>query len=233
MTKRANHTQALSDFLHYLSQRTGAESDRIPSLIELSQQLGLSVATLREQLEVARTLGLLQIKPRTGIQKIPYSFTRTLATSINYALAENPANFSQIADLRRHLESAYWMEAASKLTHDDIDNLYAIIDTANRKLKLRPPQIPHPEHKRYHLMMYQKLANPFVLGMLEAYWQAYETMGYDVYADMAYLEKVWSYHQRTVDQIAKGELDAGYKSFFSHLEMINNRVTPSRGSNFE
>jgi DNA-binding FadR family transcriptional regulator len=66
MTKRANHTLALSDFLHYLSQRTGAESDRIPSLIELSQQLGLSVATLREQLEVARTLGLLQIKPRTG-----------------------------------------------------------------------------------------------------------------------------------------------------------------------
>jgi len=233
MTKRANHTQALSDFLYYLSQRTGSESERIPSLIELSQQLGLSVATLREQLEVARTLGLLQIKPRTGIQKVPYSFTRTLTTSINYALAENPTNFTQIADLRRHLESAYWMEAASKLTPDDIDNLYAIIDTANRKLKLRPPQIPHSEHKKYHLMMYQKLANPFVLGMLEAYWQAYEAMGYDVYADMAYLEKVWSYHQKTVDQIAKGELNAGYQSFFAHLEMINHRVTPSRGSNFE
>jgi len=233
MTKRANHTLALSDFLHYLSQRTGAESDRIPSLIELSQQLGLSVATLREQLEVARTLGLLQIKPRTGIQKIPYTFTHTLTTSINYALAENPANFAHIADLRRHLEAAYWMEAAGKLTPQDIENLYTIIDTANRKLRLKPPQIPHTEHKRYHLMMYQKLANPFVLGMLEAYWQAYEAMGYDVYADMAYLEKVWAFHQKTVDQIARGELEAGYQSFFSHLDMINTRVAPSRGSNFE
>ena len=55
--------------------------------------------------------------------------------------------------------------------------------------------------------MYKKLNNIFVTGILEAYWQAYEDVGLDVYTDLQYLEQVWTYHQKTVEAIASGELD--------------------------
>ena len=50
----------VSEFLHYLASHKEAE-DGLPTLAELSRELGISVATLREQLEVARALGLVEV----------------------------------------------------------------------------------------------------------------------------------------------------------------------------
>lgn len=233
MIKKISRNQYLSSFLQYLSRFSGEESERLPSLIELSQELGISVASLREQLEVARIMGLIEVRPRTGIQKLPYTFTKTLMTSLFYALENDATAFEQISDLRKHLESGYWQEAASKLTDSDVGKLHDIISDAFNKLHGKPPQIPHEEHKRFHLLMYQKLNNPFVTGLLETYWQAYEAMGLDVYTDLQYLEQVWEFHQKTVDAIARGDFDSGYKSFADHMDLITRRRQPSRGSNFE
>jgi DNA-binding FadR family transcriptional regulator len=225
--------QRLSIFMHYLTGLSASITSRIPSLIELSQILGVSVASLREQMEVARIMGLIDVRPRTGIQKLPYSFTNTILTSISYALEDNPESFESISDLRKHIEASYWKEAVSKLNTDDIEALRNIVSVAFLKLHGKPPQIPHEEHKKLHISMFGKLNNPFVLGILEAYWQAYEDVGLDVYTDMQYLEQVWTYHQKTVEAIASGELDTGYTSFAEHMEMITKRSTKTRVSRFE
>ena len=51
-----------SDFIDYLSASAtngDSESDRLPSLSAISRELGVSVARLREQLEVAKALGFV------------------------------------------------------------------------------------------------------------------------------------------------------------------------------
>jgi len=60
-----------SQFLEYLVALPNGETGttRVPSLTEMSQQLGVSVARLREQLEVARAMGLVEVHPRTGIHR--------------------------------------------------------------------------------------------------------------------------------------------------------------------
>ena len=225
--------QRLSIFMQYLTTLPASTSSRIPSLIELSQMLGVSVALLREQMEVARIMGLIEVRPRTGIQKLPYSFSNTILTSISYSLEDNPDSFDSFSDLRKHIEASYWKEAVSKLNSDDIEELKGIINVAFLKLRGKPPQIPHEEHKKLHTSMFGKVNNPFVLGILEAYWQAYEDVGLDVYTDMQYLEQVWTYHQRTVDAIVSGELDTGYRSFAEHMEMITKRISKPKTSSFE
>ena len=70
-----------SAFLQYLTERTDAEGDRLPPLSELSQQLGVSIASLREQLEVARTLGVVEVRPKVGIRRLPYRFKPAVLTS--------------------------------------------------------------------------------------------------------------------------------------------------------
>ena len=82
----------------------------------------------------------------------------------------------------------------------------ALVDEAEAKLNAKPPQIPHDEHRQLHLSIYAKLNNPFVQGLLEAYWDMYEAVGLNVYNDIAYHKKVWDYHRRIVHAIKAGNL---------------------------
>ena len=60
------------DFIKYLANGNGG--DRLPSLQELSAEHGVSISVLREQLQVARALGFVEVRPRTGIKRLPYTF---------------------------------------------------------------------------------------------------------------------------------------------------------------
>ena len=65
--------------------------------------------------------------------------------------------------------------------------------------------------------------NPFVSGILEAYWEAYEAVGLNLYADYSYLEQVWNYHRQMVDSICNGDFDAGYQALVEHKDMLYHR----------
>jgi DNA-binding FadR family transcriptional regulator len=135
------------------------------------------MASLREQLEVARALGLVEVRPRTGTKRLPYSFTPAVRQSLRYALILNNENFRKYSELRNHVEGAYWFEAVQLLTEDDKQKLQDLVLCAKEKLNGNPIRIPHEEHRNLHMVIYQRLENPFVTGLLEAYWDAYETVG--------------------------------------------------------
>ena len=105
----------ISEFLRYLATHPEAENG-LPSLNKLSTDLGISLAALREQLEVARALGLVEVRPRTGTRRLSFSFTPAVKQSLRYALALDDGHFNKFADLRNHIETAYWNEAVGKLT---------------------------------------------------------------------------------------------------------------------
>ena len=77
-----------------------------------------------------------------------------------------------------------------------------------------------------HLCVFGKLGNPFVLGILEAYWEAYEAVGLNVYTDYGYLREVWTYHQKMVDAILAGDIDAGYQALVDHTDLLYHRPYP-------
>jgi DNA-binding FadR family transcriptional regulator len=214
-----------SEFLDYLVSNGMDEqvSQRLPPLNELSKKLGVSVATLREQMEAARTLGLVEARPRTGIRRLPYTFLPAVRQSLAYAMARDRGYFEAFADLRQHIEFAYWFEAVKRLTPEDHEALQALTAQAWEKLRGSPIQIPQAEHREFHLLIYRRLENPFVLGILEAYWEAYEAVGLNVYSDYYYLEQVWSYHQRMAEAICSGDLESGYKALVEHADLIHHR----------
>ncbi len=213
----------ISEFLRYLAAHAEAENG-LPPLTQLSRELGISVAALREQLEVARALGLVEVKPRTGTRRRPFSFAPTVRQSVSYALAVNDEHFQEFADLRNHVETAYWDEAVRKLTDSDKRQLQAIVTSARGKLRGASVQVPHEEHRTLHLLIYSRLGNPFVTGILEGYWDMYEAVGLNLYSgDITYLEKVWDYHDRMVDAICKGQYAAGREALIKHVELLAHR----------
>jgi DNA-binding FadR family transcriptional regulator len=213
----------ISEFMRYLATHHEVE-DGLPSLKDLSVELRVSLASLREQLEVARALGLVEVRPRLGTRRRSYSFTPAVRQSLSYALALNDAHFHKFAELRRHVESAFWFEAVEKLTEDDQRELQSLVARAWEKLHGTPIQVPHEEHRNLHLLIYRRLENPFVTGILEAYWEAYEAVGLNVFAGgYEYLEEVWHYHQKMVEAICIGDYKSGHEALVAHTDLLYQR----------
>ena len=213
----------ISEFLRYLATHEEVEAG-LPSLKKLSVELRVSLASLREQLEVARALGLVEIKPRLGMRRRDYSFTPAIRQSLGYALALNDEHFRKYAELRNHVESAFWHEAVRKLTEKDKQELQSLVARAWEKLRGTPIQVPHEEHRNLHLKIYSRLENPFVTGILEAYWEAYEAVGLNVFAGgYEYLQEVWQYHQQMVEAICNGNFEAGYEALVKHTDLLYHR----------
>ena len=214
-----------NDLFTYLAFHKNGEDDpeRIPPLGELSETMGISVPKLREQLGAARTLGFVEVKPRTGIRRKAYSFAPAVTNSLLYAIARDRARFAEFSDLRVRLETAYWCEAVNALTLEDITELTGLVQTAWAELNGDPITIPHAEHRRLHLKIFSRLDNPFVTGLLEAYWTAYEAVELNSFAHLAYLREVWAYHERIVQAIAAGDAGASMAAFVEHTNLLRNR----------
>jgi DNA-binding FadR family transcriptional regulator len=215
-----------SDFLRYLLSKAaepqGFEAGaRLPALDEISAQTGISVGKLREQLEVARALGLVEVSPRRGIRCRAYEFLPAVRLSLMVALSLDRRTFKAFSTLRIHLEAAFWEEAVALLTEADRDSLQELVARAWAKLNLERIQIPHAEHRQFHLTIYSRLTNPFVQGLLEAYWDAYEAVELNTYADLGYLQSVWTYHERIVAAICDGEFEAGKALLAEHHHLLD------------
>ncbi len=225
--------EPLSEFLQYLALNSHKNNGDFPTLAVLSQELGISIASLREQMEVARALGLIEVRPRVGIRPQPYTFKPAVTRSVKFALSQNSGLFYEFSDLRGHIEMAYWYQAVALLKQEDLDTLKALVERAKAKLHGQPVQIPHEEHRELHLTIYRRLNNPFVLGILESYWELYEEVGLNLYNDYGYLERVWDYHQRMVNALCKGDFAAFYQAIMEHLKLINLRARGGANQRFE
>ena len=212
------------DFLEYLSssQRNSHDDEQcnIKSLRELSQEQGVSIAMLREQLSAARVLGLVDVKPGTGIQVLPYEFAPAVRASLSYALSLDRKYFAQFSSLRRAIEKDFWFQAVEELKEDDIAYLHVLVERAWEKLESSPARLPHKEHRELHMTIYGKVENVFVVGLLEAYWDAYEQVGLNQYTKLEYLKNVWAFHRKIVQAVSDGDMKLGYEYLLEHMELI-------------
>lgn len=212
-----------SQLLAYLSSGEFQAGDRLPPIPELAQILGISTSKLREQLEVARVLGFVEVRPKTGIRTREYRFNDSVRTSLAFAVTLDPAHFVEYSKFRFTVEAGFWHEAVAKLQPEDVDMLQAIMDSAWAKLRGNPIRIPKEEHRQLHMTMFKHENNPFVIGVLDAYWDAYEAIGLNVFTDLAYLEETWTYHQKIVDAIREENYAAGHEALVEHMQMLEHR----------
>lgn len=214
-----------SDLLNFITSNQFEPGDRLPTISELQTEdcLGISASKVREQLEVARALGVVEVRSKTGMRLRDYSFTPAVRLSLFFALATDLHHFEHFSQLRTHLEVAFWHEACALLTQDDLDIMRGCIDSARAKLADTWIRIPNQEHRTFHLTIFQRLENPFVLGILEAYWDAYEAVELNRYADFAYLQQVWDYHERIHDAICAGDFSAAQTAFIEHTRLLRHQ----------
>jgi DNA-binding FadR family transcriptional regulator len=211
-----------SDLLNYIVDQAFSPGDRLPTITELQadDHLGISASKVREQLEVARAMGLVEVRSKTGMRLKDYDFAPAVRLSLFYALALDPHHFELFSALRNHVEVAFWHEACAALQEDDKALMWKCVHTARAKLNGEWVRIPHEEHRTFHLTVFQRLQNPFVVGLLEAYWDAYDAVHLSSYADYDYLQTVWDYHERIITAICEGDYDGAQATFIEHTRLL-------------
>jgi len=224
--------QSNLSLLSYLAN-SAKEGKSIPSIAQLSNDLGLSTSSLREQLEVARQLEFVEVKTRTGIQTSTFSAAPAICLAYRYGLEVEPDIIWDILSVRQHLELSYWQEAVVHLTKKDVGYLNEIIESAFRKINNQPVVIPIEEHKEFHLSIYRSLNNSFLNSLLEAYWQIYQETDVRVYSDKTYLESIWAYHRKVQQAIASKEYDLGYQALMTHFEIVRTQRKAELKQRFE
>lgn len=216
------HIDLESELLNYIINGKYQPGDRLPTIAELhtEEHLGISTSKVREQLEVARALGLVEVRSNTGMRLKDYSFTPAVRLSLFCALAKDLGNFELFSELRKHIEIAFWHEGCSLLTPEDKAGMRACIEQAHTKLSDRWIQIPNAEHRAFHMTVFHRLNNPFVIGLLEAYWDAYDAVELNRYSDYDYLQQVWEYHARILDAICADDFDSAQQLFIEHTQLL-------------
>lgn len=221
-----------SDLLDYLAE-ANRNGTPIPTIAELSGELGMSITSLREQLEVARRLGFVTIKPKTGIQPCGFSLAPALRLSLQYGIRVQPELFEAFRDLRKHIEASYWFEAAPLLTSAEVSTLGDIVRKAQSKIKKQPIESPEKEHRAFHLAIFQHLENPVVKSLLETYWDLNAGNERNYYIDQNYLEIVWNYHQRIVEALAARDFERGHQALLAHMDLVMQRKKAELSQRFE
>jgi DNA-binding FadR family transcriptional regulator len=209
-----------SQLLRYMVDKGVAPGDRLPPLADLSAEMGVSVGKLREELEVARSLGIVSVRPRLGIRREPFDFQPAVLTSLLFALATNAANFAQFSYLRRCLEVALWDEAVASLTAEDKTALAGIVSRAWCKLLGNPPHVPTGEHRDFHLKIFSHLDNPFIQGIFDAYWDAYEASELTRFMPGDYWLTVWTYHQQIVEALLRDDFAGARTVLVEHFNLL-------------
>lgn len=212
-----------SKLLIFIIERKKEGRDDLPSIQELSEQLGMSVPTLREQIEALKILGIIEARPRHGIHIKPIDFSAGLTQNAIVAAMADMKYFYQISEMRDKVEQSWFLNAVEQLTTEDIDHLEQYVIKAEAKLQGNPIRIPHNEHKELHLRIYQKLDNLFVIGILNTYWTVYEAVGMNLYTDLAYQMNVWNYHSNIVQAIKKKDFKNGQTLLSEHMQLIYKR----------
>jgi DNA-binding FadR family transcriptional regulator len=233
MTIQYKSSNYLSEFLQFLAAKVSSGEERLPSLSNLSKELKISVASLREQLEIARVFGFVEVRPKTGIKWLPYQFAPSILVSVAYAITISPEFFDQFRDFRNHLESAYFYEAAKMLSSEEITILMGIVQIAERKIQQIPPILPHREHCELHQILFSHIDNVFLQGVLEGYWDIYEDRGFSVISDLEYLNKVWKYHRSIVEALRIGDLTSSFNAFLEHKDLIKWSPKTNHSQKFE
>ena len=218
-------------FLHYLIENGIVPGERLPTLSQIGDELGMSVGKVREQLEIARSLGLVSVRPRIGIVREPFDFTPAVLASVLFGLGSGEAQFEQFSQLRQAIEINFWETAVNGLNSEDKRELKQIIANAWAKLKGNPIHVPNVEHRQLHLTIFSRLKNPFVQGMLAAYWDAYEAIELTRFSPYSYWLKVWQYHEQIVEAICQDDAALGLELLQTHFALLS--TVPANAHNTE
>lgn len=224
--KPQRHYQLIAEVLYRLiRQESYKEGDRLPSERQLAQQLAVSRSLLREALIMLEILGLVEIRPGSGVYLIKSSGNVRFANSL-IGLDDDVGPFEML-QARQVLESSVVEVAAWQVNKADIDAMQQTLD--KERAAIQAGIIEDDNDRQFHLLIAQATRNSVLVDMVDKSWEQRENspMWQQLHKhilDHSY-RSVWAdEHQEILNALKQKSPERAKAAMWQHLEHVRNTL---------
>jgi len=206
--------RTLIDFISESNLKVG---DRLPSIRELSEALGIGRNAVRDGLVQAETMGLVKIHPRFGcfVQSPDYApMMASLEDTLAAALMQEDKNVLHIIDARIEIESEAAAKAAARWRPED---MIALRDAMEALLKDGDRATYIAADEAFHLGIARIAGNPIMHTMVRVLLVLLRPHRGQVAVGQAARERSQRTHEDIYRTIIAGDSAGAKQAMLNHL----------------
>lgn len=221
-TRMPAYKLAAAEVKRYIEEHQLGGGDPLPSEAIMCQELGMSRASLREGLKALESLGIIQTRHGEGVFVAHFSFD-PIVHNLPYSIAAQGSSLRDLLEVRAALEVGMLAQIPARVRPGDIAEL--------RQLALRMLERSERgesyarEDQAFHAALFQCLGNPFLLSLVDLFWQVFSRLADHLPAPDRDAQRATAQdHLRVVEMLEAGDVQALERAHRQHFSEISRRL---------
>lgn len=202
----------------YILRKNLTPGSKLPSENELSEQLHVSRASIREAMKTLESSGLVVSMQGKGRYINDFDYAK-LVENFNYSFKVNFTEFKEVVQIRKALESYFLPCISSDLTDDDYSDLNKLIDIMEKQIENgKTFNDISLTHSKFHKRLYSKLNNKILESLIVMFTVFQQTRGTKPQADADFINE----HRNLLACLKNGDKHLIYETISRHFESYDN-----------
>lgn len=198
--------------------------DAVPSEATLASRLAASRQAVRESLRALEALGV--VDAHQGARRRLRGFDPSIfGRQLGLTTLPTLENLQELLEIRRILESAFLPAALLALDAATLAEMRALTDAMREAADRGKPFLD--EDETFHALMYKRLGNLTLSGMLGAFWQFFKTGSQEITTGEN-LQHTAAMHALIVDALESGDADLAVHRLDAHFFDVRDRLRRQR-----
>ena len=197
----------------------------MPGEMEVSALLGLSRPVVREAFSVLEAAGVLIVRKGSGRVLMPFSFRSVVNLLSSFAVPHGKLLLDLLA-VRQLMEGNMLPAAAAIMTNSDLDELERLVAAMEEKATRN--EYFGEEDRQFHALLYRRLDNEVLQGLLELFWAMYHELDIDALSHSQRLDETAAHHRRIVTALRAGDVRRAQHHLDTHFYDTAYALTHSR-----
>lgn len=215
------YLQAQDAIKSYIQEHQLSAGDSLPSETSLSKELGTSRASLREGIKSLEALGIVEVRHGEGIFVKAFSFD-SIFNNLPYSFDVDGRSLRELTQARSALEEGLMWMVAERIDEATLERLEELIKQIEAKAKAGE-SFSH-EDQQFHRALYVPLDNPFVIRMVDLFWEIFQRLhGQETVRKTALLRSARE-HRAIVEALRQRDANTATIAMRKHFADIRERV---------
>ncbi len=198
--------------------------DRLPSEKDLSNEFGVSKASLREALRALESLGMLEVKQGMSggafVKEVDLETARN--NMFNYIFFQNPS-IGEFTQLRTLIEPQVAEIAANKITDADFEYLEDNLNRTRENMDSGP--FYYDLDTKFHHRIAQISGNRLICFVIDSLKNAIVQIKLQLELDRDFSIQVYKAHMRIFDALRKRDPQNARAEMHRHIVEVDERMT--------
>lgn len=198
--------------------------DALPPEAELAELLDVGKTSVREALRRLEAHGVVEVRRGRGLYVGAFGFG-PLIEHLPYGLQASNVPLRQLLQARRALEEGLVCEVAKVISEAELDRLDALVD--EMRARAENGVVPAAVDQEFHQALFEPLANPFALQLIDVFWSIFRRASDHVTLDLR--RPTADDHAAIVDALRSGDRGAMTDAVARHFEDLQRSLDADTG----